>query len=143
MYVIVRCVYVRVCAYACICAFARVQRALGVTCTDAVAIVHVYTCTLSVPHVYVCMCSCMRPLARSHILYNRDHDNMHGTVSSKIIVFSSFQIFGFSVNSKEFLSNGPYASKIGLSIIKLLGTEFIISHTFQCERYFSFAQVVL
>ena len=25
------------------------------------------------------------------------------------------------------------------SIIKLLGTEFIISHTFQCERYFSFA----
>ena len=25
------------------------------------------------------------------------------------------------------------------SIIKLLGTEFIISHTLQCERYFSFA----
>ena len=29
--------------------------------------------------------------------------------------------------------------KSGLSIIKLLGTEFIISHTFQCEHYFSFA----
>ena len=41
--------------------------------------------------------------------------------------------------SKEFLSNGPYASYIGLSIIKLLGTELLISHTFQCERYFSFA----
>ena len=27
----------------------------------------------------------------------------------------------------------------GLSIIKLKGTEFIISHTFQFERYFSFA----
>ena len=24
-------------------------------------------------------------------------------------------------------------------IIKLLGTDFIISHTFQCEHYFSFA----
>ena len=37
--------------------------------------------------------------------------------------FSCFQIFSFSVNSKR-------ASKIELSIIKLLGTEFIISHTF-------------
>ena len=43
------------------------------------------------------------------------------------------------VNSKELLSNGPYAPLIGLSIIKLLGTEFIISHIFQCEHYFSFA----
>ena len=41
------------------------------------------------------------------------------TVSSLLDSFSSFQIFGFSLNSKEFLSNGPYASKIGLSIIKL------------------------
>ena len=24
--------------------------------------------------------------------------------------------------------------------MKLLGTEFMISHTFQCERYFSFAK---
>ena len=63
-------------------------------------------------------------------------------VSSKVTLldsFSSFQIFGFSGNSKEFLANGPYASNIGLSIITLFGTEFIISHTFQCERYFSFA----
>ena len=60
-------------------------------------------------------------------------------MSSKITLldnFSSFQIFSFSINSKELLSNGPYASKMGLSIIKLLGTEFIISHTFQCERFF-------
>ena len=33
-----------------------------------------------------------------------------------------------SLNSKELLSNGPYASYIGLSIIKIFGTEFIISH---------------
>ena len=39
------------------------------------------------------------------------------------------------MNSKELLSNGPYASQI---IIWLLGTEFIISLTFQCERYFTF-----
>ena len=65
-----------------------------------------------------------------------------GHCSSKITLlskFSSFQIFRFSVNSKELLSNGLYASKIGLSIIVLSGTEFIISHTFQCKRYFSFA----
>ena len=29
-----------------------------------------------------------------------------------------------------------------LSIIKLLGTDFIISHTFQCERYFSLLLVL-
>ena len=29
--------------------------------------------------------------------------------------------------------------KVDYPIIKLLGTEFIICHTFQCERYFSFA----
>ena len=49
-------------------------------------------------------------------------------VSSKITLlgcFSCFQIFSFSVNSKKVLLNGPYASSIGLSIIKLLGTEFI------------------
>ena len=44
-------------------------------------------------------------------------------VSSKITLldsFSGFQIFGFSVTSKEFLaSKWSYASKIGLSIIKL------------------------
>ena len=48
-------------------------------------------------------------------------------VSSKVTLldsFSSFQIF---------LSNGPYAWAIHQ------GTEFIISHTFQFERYFSFA----
>ena len=37
--------------------------------------------------------------------------------------FSSFQIFSFSVKSKDLLSNGPYASLIGLSITKLLCTE--------------------
>ena len=68
---------------------------------------------------------------------------LYGTVSSKITIldrFSKFQFFfSFSVNSKVHLSNGPYASYIGLSIINLLGTEFIISCTFQCEFYFSFA----
>ena len=47
---------------------------------------------------------------------------IYGTVSSKITLlgsFSSFEIFSFSLNSKELLSNGPYTSKIGLSIIKL------------------------
>ena len=39
------------------------------------------------------------------------------------------------MNSKELLSNGPNASYIGLSIIKLVGTEY----TFQCECYFPFA----
>ena len=37
----------------------------------------------------------------------------YGTVASKTILldsFSSFQIFSFSVNFKELLSNGPYAS---------------------------------
>ena len=64
----------------------------------------------------------------------------NGTVSSKITLLDSYSsFFSFSVNSKELLSNGPYASEIRLSIIKLLGTEFIISHTFQCERYISFA----
>ena len=29
--------------------------------------------------------------------------------------------------------------KLDISITKLLDTEFIISHTFQCERYFYFA----
>ena len=65
----------------------------------------------------------------------------YGTVCKITLLdsFSSFQFFSFSVNSKELLSNGPYASLIGLSIIKLLGTEFLINHTFQCERYSSFA----
>ena len=44
--------------------------------------------------------------------------------------FSSFQTFSFSVSSVKW-------SLHILSIIKLLGTECIISHTFQCERYFS------
>ena len=38
---------------------------------------------------------------------------VYGMLSSKITLldrFSSFQIFLFSVNSKELLSNGPYAS---------------------------------
>ena len=42
------------------------------------------------------------------------------------------------MNFRELLSNGIYVPLIGLSIIKLLGTAFIISHTFQCERFFSF-----
>ena len=46
-------------------------------------------------------------------------------------VFSSFQILGFSINSKEFLSNGSYTHpKLDYPILKLLGTEFIISHIF-------------
>ena len=40
------------------------------------------------------------------------------------------------MNSKEFLANGPYAWAIHH---KVIGTEFIISHTFQFERYFCFA----
>ena len=32
--------------------------------------------------------------------------------------------------------------KLDYPIIKLLATEFIISHTFLCERYFSFACVL-
>ena len=45
------------------------------------------------------------------------------------------------MNCKEPLSNGlyTYTSKIELSIKNLEGSEFIISHTVQCERYFSFA----
>ena len=53
------------------------------------------------------------------------------------VVFKFLNLF--SVNSKELLSNGPYASIIGLSIIKLLGTELIVSRTFQCEHNLSFA----
>ena len=52
---------------------------------------------------------------------------------------SPFWNFFIAMNSKELLSNDPYVSYIGLSFIKLLGTELIISHTFQCKRYFSFA----
>ena len=58
-------------------------------------------------------------------------------VSSKVTLldsFSSFQIFRElqRVSSKWSFTHG-------LSIIKLQGTEFIISHTLQFERYFSFA----
>ena len=52
------------------------------------------------------------------------------------LVFQVFNFFLFYLNTHELLSNGPYASSIGLFLTKLLGTEFIISHTFQCERYF-------
>ena len=40
-------------------------------------------------------------------------------VSSKSPFWIVFKVLIISVNSKEFLANGPYASKIGQSIVKL------------------------
>ena len=45
-------------------------------------------------------------------------DSVHSTITL-LGSFSSFEFLKFSVNCKEPLSNGPYASKIGLSIMKL------------------------
>ena len=63
---------------------------------------NVYNATVSVQEIHV---------------FEHKQINIYGTVSSKIMLLGSF--FKFSVNCKEPLSNGPYASKIGLSIIKL------------------------
>ena len=57
-----------------------------------------------------------------HIWDNVQQITRLGSYSSLLFNFFIF------VNSNELLSYGPYGSFIGQSIIKLLGTEFIISH---------------
>ena len=50
--------------------------------------------------------------------------------------FSSFHCHFFFIFCEVQKTSIKWSLHIGLSIIKLLGTEFIISlHTFQCEHY--------
>ena len=62
-------------------------------------------------------------------LTHREFRQNSGIVSSKSPFRAVFQVFKFLI----------FHELQRASIIKLLGTEFIISHTLQCERYFSFA----
>ena len=50
--------------------------------------------------------------------------------------FSSFQMFRYSRSPLHIAS---YALRIEVSVMKLLGAEFLISHTFQCKHYISIA----
>ena len=62
---------------------------------------------------------------------------LNGTVSNKITLLGSFSsFFIFSELWRPSIIWSLRIHKIGLSIIQLQGTEFIISHTFQCKYYF-------
>ena len=81
--------------------------------------------------IYICETTFSRELSHIYIYMEQ--------CPAESLFWLVFQVFKFSLNTYELMSNGPYASQIGLSLTKLLGAEFKISHTFQCERYFSFA----
>ena len=62
--------------------------------------------------------------------FRLEHMGQCPAKSSFWIVFQVFKFFEFSMNWKEPLPNGFYASKIGLSIIKLKAIHFNVSVTF-------------
>ena len=77
-------------------------------------------CVNMYEHAPVCVCTCVCVYIYMCVYVHLCVYIIYGTVSSKITLvdsFSSFQIFSFSVNAEDLLSNGPYTSLIGLSII--------------------------